>query len=112
MEHEIIFSTDNFVLLSNEGIGANDTPYKELRVVSRGIAEKHVVEVRLDSTNEKIQGDSIQFKYFGAYVSHGMRMRQDSLSETREYIQVLEEAVSFAEKINSWLNSNEEWQAR
>lgn len=112
MDREIIFSSDNFIFIMRNGVGVNDTPYRELKILNQGLAEKHVVEVRLDSTHEKFEGEAIQYRYYGAYVAHGMRMKQDSLAETREYIQVLEDAVIFAEKVNAWLDSNEEWQAR
>ena len=48
MAREVIREFENFTLEHITGVGNNDTPYEQLNVRSKGLAEKHVVEVRLD----------------------------------------------------------------
>lgn len=104
---EVLLSSkdNNFILILKEGTTIDDTPYKRLDVKSQGLADKHVVEIRL--LHEDYY--SLNQKYSGVYISHGMRMKSDSLSETAEYIKVLEEALDFAYRINSYLENNPEW---
>ena len=94
MEKKTLYQTANFELIE-----VINTSYEELRVVSHGLADKHCVEIRLDwDIAQDFGGTSIRRKkYTGAYISHGMRGRSDTLNETREYIGVLTEAVIFVD---------------
>lgn len=99
-----IFSDPNFELVYRSGVGMQDTPWKGLEVISKGLAKKHAVEIRLDTKGwNDFNGEPFNYDYTGATVAHGMRMQRDTLDDTREYIAVLEDAVAFAEKINDWL---------
>lgn len=98
--------TGMFELVREEGIGMNDTPWKGLEVRSYGPAEKHVVQIRLERANHPdFNGEPVEYQYRDAEVAHGMRMQKDTLEDTREYIEVLEEAVDFAEDINDLLSN-------
>lgn len=103
---EVLLSSkdDNFILTLREGTLRDGTPYKKLEVKSQGLADKHVVEIRLEEDYF-----SHTPKYSGVYIAHGMRMQSDSLSETAEYIKVLEEALDFAYRINSYIENHSEW---
>lgn len=101
---------DNFILRRIQGVGANDTPYDELDVKSIGLAEKHVVEVRLDYRGVPVyEGDPVKYVYNGVEVSHGMRMKRDSLAETKEYIGVLNEALDVAFEVQKYCILNGWW---
>ena len=101
---------ENFILYYVEGVGVNETPYEELEVKSIGLAEKHVVEVRLNYHGiHKFEGELIKFTYDKVYVSHGMRMKSDSLAETAEYIKVLEEALDVAFEVQKYCILNGWW---
>lgn len=102
----------NFELVVNRGVGINDTPYTELAVLSKDLAEKHVVGINLNYISENFEGKPVQYKYTGEVcVYHGMRMSYDSLDETLEYIEVLKEAVDFAKDVSAWIDANPEWKA-
>jgi hypothetical protein len=101
---------DNFILQYVEGIGVRDTPYQELRVKSVGLADKYVVEVRLNSARVySYEGELVKYEYNNVYVSHGMRMVSDSLAETQEYIEVLKEALDVAFEVQKYCILNGWW---
>lgn len=105
--YDVIFENDNFVFRKDGGVGMNDTPWSGLRVDSRGLADKHVVHIRLNTTGRpNFNGEPVTYRYSDATVSHGMRTAADTLEDTVEYISVLEDAVDFAKRINEWLDSN------
>lgn len=107
MKDDTILSCENFELVMRSGVGMNDTPWKGLEVVSRGLAKKHVVKVELETAiSPDFNGKPVEYKYNGAYVSHGMRMQKDTLEETHELVAVLDEAISFAEAVNEYLNNH------
>lgn len=100
----VIFEDDMFTFRKESGIGVNNTPWEGLKVDSKGLAEKHVVEVRLNTKGSPaFDGEPVKFQYKDAYVSHGMRERMDTLDDTRDYIDVLENALVFAERVNDWI---------
>ena len=101
---------DNFILRRIQGVGANDTPYDELDVKSIGLAEKHVVEVRLNYRGfYDYNGEPIKFVYNDVEVSHGMRMKKDTLMDTKEYIDVLNEALEVAFEVQKYCVLNGWW---
>lgn len=104
-KEEIMKSADGeYVLIKEQGVGRDNTPYKALRVQSKGSADKHVVEVRLKLGNfPNFEGDPVLYKYSGVYVSHGMRSQMDTLEETEEYIQCLQSALEFAKQVEEYL---------
>lgn len=103
---EIIFTQGDFTLVKESGIGVSDTPYEELRVISEGAAEKHVVEVRLESDYKAFNGQPVKYKYYGVEIAHGMRTSRDSLADTAEYIQVLQDALDFAKLVEKYIHDN------
>ena len=103
---------DNFILRRIQGVGANDTPYDELEVKSIGLAEKHVVSIRLNYRGfYPYEGNPVKYEYNGVEVSHGMRMKSDTLAETAEYIKVLQEAVEVAFEVQKYCVLNGWWKA-
>lgn len=109
-EGEVIFEDPWFSFQRVSGIGMNDTPYKDLRVKSKGLADKHVVEIRLSrpTSTPAFDGTPGEYTYRTAYIAHGMRGVSDSLEDTEEYIEVLEDAVAFARKVIRWLRTHNE----
>lgn len=100
----------NFELVQRSGIAMNDTPYTGLRVISKGLAEKHVVEVRLESkflNSDRYNGEPIKHSYYGVNVAHGMRNRVDTLEDTEEYIRVMQSALNFAYEVLEYLEDND-----
>lgn len=100
----VIFEDEMFAFVKDSGVGVKDTPWEGLEVISKGLAEKHVVSIRLNTKgNPRFEGEPIKFEYKDCYISHGMRGRADTLDETAEYIDVLEDALDFANRVNEWL---------
>lgn len=110
MAREVIKEFENFTLEYVTGVGINDTPYEELNVRSKGLAEKHVVEVRLNFRGcPDYNGEPVKYMYVGVEVSHGMRMQKDTLAETQEYIKVLQEALDVAFEVQKYCILNGWW---
>lgn len=93
-----------------------DTPWYGLTVKTKegSPAYKHVVEIRLNSMGTSphytdFNGEPVTFQYSDAYVAHGMRSKMDTLDDTEEYIDVLEDAVDFARRVNEWLYRSPEY---
>lgn len=105
---DAIFEDEFFIFKRDSGVGMHDTPWSGLEVESRGLAKKHAVEIRLNHSGRYAwDGNPLEFKYDSCYVAHGMRASMDTLDETREYIEVLEDALDFAERVNEWLYHNQ-----
>lgn len=105
--HDVIFEDEYFEFIRTQGIGIDNTPWTGLAVLSKGLADKHVVEIRLNRKGfPDMDGNPVEYKYTNSYIAHGMRSSSDTLEETEEYIDVLEDAVDFARKIDSWLYNN------
>lgn len=104
---EPILTSKYFDLVEVGGTGVENTPWKGLKVYSKGPAYKHVVEVRLHSDNPTFKGEPVIYHYKDTEVAHGMRGVTDTLEDTEEYIDVLKEAVDFAKRINKWLETSE-----
>lgn len=103
---------ENFVLYYVEGVGVEDTPYQELEVKSIGIADKHVVHVELNSARVyQYNGAPVKYEYKSVEVKHGMRMQADTLAETKEYIDVLNEALEVAFEVQKYCILNGWWKA-
>lgn len=107
---ELIFTDGDFSLYLNtweKGEGEDKKEYQDLQIKIDGLASKHVVDVRLDYHG--FREVSTKRKYYNVYVSHGMRMTQDSLAETQEYIEVLQKAVEFAKRVETYCKENDWW---
>lgn len=102
---KVLFSDPYFSLVEDSGIGINNTPWEGLYVISKGPAEKHVVEIRLKTKGfPDFNGEPVTYQYSDVEVAHGMRSTSDTLEDTEEYIEVLEDAVAFAKKIKKYLH--------
>lgn len=111
---EVIFTEGDFSLVKESGIGMQDTPWEQLSVISEGNANKHVIEIRLDPyRSPNFEGKPVKYTYGpdAVEVSHGMRMRKDTLAETEEYIEALKEAVIFAKRVQKFIDESDEWRA-
>lgn len=108
---EGIFTQGDFTLVKESGVGMNNTPWEGLKVISEGAADKHVVEVRLVSDYQAYDGKPIKRRYEEVYVSHGMRSQSDSFADTAEYIQVLQDALEFAKRVDRYIHDND-WAMR
>ncbi|MBR5354653.1 MAG: hypothetical protein IK122_00815 [Alphaproteobacteria bacterium] len=101
----------DFTLYKEEFTNTNEIKCEDLIVKSAGKAEKHVIEIRLNGSlyldpNDKTRG---KYKYSSVYVSHGMRCVIDSLSETKEYIDTLTEALNVAFEVEKYCILNGLW---
>ena len=110
-KNKIATSKDGmFTLISEEGVGREDTSWKGLAIIGNDLAEKHVVEIRMITKGSpEFNGEPVKYKYDGVYVAHGMRSVMDTLKDTEEYIQVLQSALDFAkgmDKYISWWNED------
>lgn len=104
---EVLRSDDGlFTLVKESSVGIRNTPWTGLRVKSSKAAERFVVEVRLMSTGGKFDGTPVEYKYYNAYVSHGMSGQHENLEDTEEYIKVLQSAVKFARECEQWIEDN------
>ena len=93
---ELIFADGDFSLYHNtweKGEGEDKKEYQDLQIKIDGLASKHVVDVRLDYSG--FREVSTKRKYYTVYVSHGMRMAQDSLAETGRIVPYLKPKNSF-----------------
>lgn len=112
---EVIMTSPSgiFSLGVDSGIGVKDTPWEELKVKSSGLAEKYMVEIRIQSPYYNLDGKSIRRKAYPDEVEvvHGVSERRESLEDTIEYIGVLQEAVEFAKQISDFIKRNPEWDA-
>lgn len=99
-----------FTLISEEGVGRENTSWKGLSIIGDDLAEKHVVEIRMITKGSPdFNGEPVKYEYSGVYVAHGMRNVMDTLKDTEEYIQVLQSALDFAkgmDKYISWWNED------
>lgn len=92
-----------FKLIKTSGVGMNKTPWEGYEVRSFGDAKEFVVEIRLRSSWESFDGPDapVKYTYHDLYIAHGMRSSIESLDETKRYIEVLQSALEFAEKIKA-----------
>ena len=101
----VVISSEFFDLVKVSGVGMNNTPWSGLRVNSKGKAEEHVVEIRLDSKDfYRFTGEPVRYEYRGAYVSYGLTGSVQSDEQIREFINVLEEALKFKAKVLDYIN--------
>ena len=89
----------NFQLVQKQGRILNGKEVESYDVNSLDLAEKYVVEINLYRT-DFLNGES---KYKEVYIMHGMRHCIEPINETLEYIEVLKEAVSFANQVKKYL---------
>lgn len=100
----VIFEDELFTFKRESGVGVSDTPWEGLTVDSKGLAKKHVVEIRLNTkVAPAFDGEPVKFQYKDCYIAHGMRSEQDTLDDIAEYIDVLEDALDFANRVNDWI---------
>ena len=100
---EVLMKSDDglFEVVKSRGVGYKNTPWEGLDVISNGDADRFVVDIRLDSSNEDMNGpdEPVKFKYYDVEVAHGMSMKRETLEDTARYIEVLQSALDFAKKI-------------
>lgn len=112
---EVIMTSNSgdYTLVKKSGVGAGDRPWEGLEVRSSGNADKHVVEIRLDSDNFMTNiksNEPFKYTYNDVHIAHGMRSCKDTIQETKEYIEVLTEAIEFAGIVKEYIK-NSEWSA-
>lgn len=102
----VLFEDPYFSLVEDSGIGINNTPWEGLKVISKGLAKKHVVEIRLHTKGSPgFNGEPVTYQYSDVEIAHGMRSTSDTLEDTEEYIEVLEDAVDFAKRIKKFIET-------
>lgn len=99
-------------MFKSEGIGVQDTPYTRLEVRSVGKADEQAVRIEMRANMPKFDGTPVQYKYHSdAYVSYGLNNHIPSRKDIEDLIEVLQDAINFADRVNAWLNDNPEWLA-
>jgi len=106
---DIIFEDEYFTFYKESGIGVQDTPWDGLAVASRGLAEKHVVDIRLTSKFASFDGNPVHYKYYSIYVANGIRSVANTLDETLELVEVLQDAVDFSYRVIDWIRNHKEY---
>ena len=108
----VIMQNDNFMLVMYEGTGMYDTPYVRLEVRSRGKADEQAVRIEMRANMPKFDGTPVQYRYYSdAYVLYGLNNSIPSRKDIEDLIEVLQDAINFADRVNTWLNDNPEWLA-
>jgi hypothetical protein len=107
----LIKSFGDFELYHEEFTNINGVEVENINVKSKGKAEKHVIEIRLDGSLilDEPNGTKGKYKYSRVYVSHGMRGKSDTLTETKEYIDALTDALNVAFEIEKYCVFNNLW---
>lgn len=102
---QVIFEDEYFEFMEVSGVGVQQTPWTGLKIRSKELALKHVVEIRLiKKGNPRYDGTPVYLEYSGCHIAHGMRSSIDTLDDTKEYVMVLEDAIDFAERVNDYLH--------
>ena len=105
---DVLLSSPMFDLVAISGVGRNNIPWSGMEVVSKGLAKKWVVEIRLDTRrfpnfdDEGLREKGVVFEYGGCYVNYGLRGRIDTHIE--EFIEVLQAAKEFKDKLDNTYN--------
>lgn len=108
----VIMQNDNFMFIMYEGTGMQDTPYACLEVRSIGKADEQAVHIGMHGNMPKFDGTPVQYKYHDdACVTYGLNNRIPSRKDIEDFIEVLQDAINFADRVNAWLNDNPEWLA-
>ena len=90
-----------FSLFEDSGVGMNNTPWTGYKVISSGLADKHVVNVKVDQIAQSdFDGNPVTYLPRFCYVGHGMRSPIDTGADTQEYIKVLQEALDFKTEVD------------
>lgn len=83
---------------------------KQLEVQSTGLADDHVVDIRLSLLDYSAikNGESHKYDPYDITISHGFssNAEMNKISKIEEYILVLQEAVEFASIIKLYIVSN------
>ena len=111
---EVIFTEGDFTLVKESGIGMRDTPWESLRIISDDNAEKHAIEIRLDSyRSPNFEGKPVKYTYGPDAVrfSLGVIKRKYSLAGYEEYFKALEAAVAFVRDVQKYIDDSDEWRA-
>ena len=103
---DTIFLADkNYVFGLESGVGVNSTPWKQLTVETkdRSLADKYVVDIRLITEMPEYNGTPVENKVTAIKINfHGYSNINIDEQTVTEYIQTLNEAVQFAEKVQCW----------
>lgn len=96
-------ATGLFSLFKTSGVGINNTPWTGYRVSRSGLADKHVVDVKIEQIAQgDFDGNPVTYLPNVCHVAHGMRSTIDTGADTEEYIKVLQEALDFKTEIDSY----------
>ena len=102
----ILTSVDgNFSLVQESGIGMQDTPWTGYKVKRSKLADTYVVDVRIDNRWSDFNGEPVEYEPRRCEVSYGMRMAHNTVSDIRQFIALLEEAISFKQKLDDYFSS-------
>lgn len=104
----IIFEDKNFEFGIESGVGVRETPWKSFAVKSKRYsnAEKYAVRVYLEQSYEEFRGTPVEFEVMEIGVNfHGCSSIDVQTQTVSEYIQTLNEAVAFAERVQGYFES-------
>ena len=102
----ILTSADgNFSLVQESGVGMQDTPWTGYKVKRSKLADSYGVDVRINNRWTDFNGTFVEYEPRGCEVSYGMRMTHNTVSDIRQFIALLEEAIGFKQKIDDYFSS-------
>jgi hypothetical protein len=100
-DDKTVLTSKYFDLVTESGIGIENTPWSGYQIISKGLAKDWVVEIRLNSNNPEFKGEPVRYKYHSSYISYGMR--GDGNHDIEEFISVLEFAIDFKKEVDEYL---------
>ena len=94
----------NFKLYTESGIGMHNTPWTGFKVVRSKLADKHVVDVRVDTQWADLNGEPVEYQPRACYVAYGMRSTRGTVADIQTFIRLLEEAIEFKYEIDDYFS--------
>ena len=94
----------NFKLCTNSGIGMQNTPWTGFVVVRSKLADKHVVDIRIDTQWADFNGEPVDYQPRACHVCNGMRSTRDTIADLQTFILLLEEAIEFKYEIDDYFS--------
>lgn len=108
MMKQILLQDQNYQFGIAEGIGIENTPWKQFDVfiIPNSNADKYVVNIKFKTDMPDFNGQPVEYQIFEIEVDYfGYNTNKDGQTVT-EYIETLKAAEEFVEKIQKWFREN------
>lgn len=104
IKETVIFETELFAFMEVEGVGAYNTPYKDIGVVSKGLAEKWTVRISFCGCGCPVfNGEPVEYTYDCSRIGYGVTGGYKTHEEIEEFITVLRSAQEFKGRIDEYM---------